>query len=349
MSFFDFLGFGNSKPKVEITENLIAAAKVAKKELDSENNFFKTFDDDDFCKTYADDLTQVFICCDKLMNEVTDVLELNKNNFNTQPLTHLIFASADDMFNIIGSSESIREFATTNEFLLLPEESKIYAFLIADKKIKKQLGVAEVNGQIQYDVMQKFLYFDSEYFSAAIATNLETLREKLRVRFVFMLVQKFNGIVAHLKQQKEDLRIQIELEKSKLLLNKNLAETNTIQNVVDDLEKKYDSITKLLTPEYQQDEFHKFLQSCDTFMNKRDMHYKINSLGLIYENYDENSSSVNDVNDDEIMSLDFPEFTLVYSEKNSTDKVGFFVSVSKKDAVDSIEKVNAIRNKSRYV
>lgn len=345
MSFFDFLGFGNSKPKVEITENLIAAAKVAKKELDNENNFFKTFDDDDFCKTYADDLTQVFICCDKLMNEVPDVLELNKDNFNTQPLTHLIFASADDMFNIIGSSESIRNFTNNSEYIFLSEESNIYAFLIADKKIKKQFVVAEIDGKIVNDVMQNILYFENEYFAATMATDLNILKDKLRLRFVFLLIQKYIKSIEVLQQQKENLRSQIELEKSKLLVNKDLKEITIIQKNVDELDTKYKEITKVLTPENQQEELHKFLQNCNTFMSGQKMNYKVNPLGFIYDN----NSINNDCNNDEVMELNFPEFTLNFDENNSTNKVGFFVNIAKKDVKDCIEKVNTIRSKSRFV
>ena len=119
MGLLSFLGFGNNKNKVEITDNLIAAAQLVKTELDNKNNYFKTLDNEDFCKKYAVELAQVFACCDTLMSKIPNVLELNKNNFNTQPLIHLLFASADDMFNIIGASDSMRNFANNNEYIFL--------------------------------------------------------------------------------------------------------------------------------------------------------------------------------------------------------------------------------------
>ena len=342
MGLLSFLGFGNNKNKVEITDNLIAAAQLAKTELDNKNNYFKTLDNEDFCKKYAVELAQVFACCDTLMSKIPNVLELNKNNFNTQPLIHLLFASADDMFNIIGASDSMRNFANNNEYIFLPDENNIYAFLIADKKIKKQFGVAEVDGKIVNDVMQNILYFENEYFATAMATDLEKLKNKLRLRFVFLLIQKYIKTIEVLKQQKENLRSQIELEKSKLLVNKNLPEITIIQKNVDELDTKYKEISKILTPENQQQELHKFLQNCNSFMSEQNMNYKVNAMGLIY---DENIDS----NNNEIMELDFPEFTLNFEENNSTNKVGFFVAITKKDIKYCIEKVNAIRSKSRFV
>ena len=154
--------------------------------------------------------------------------------------------------------------------------------------------------------------------------------------------KKYIKTIEILQQQKENLRSQIELEKSKLLVNKNLSEITIIQKNVDELDTKYKEISKILTPENQQQELHKFLQNCNSFMSEQNMNYKVNAMGLIY---DENIDS----NNNEIMELDFPEFTLNFEENNSTNKVGFFVAITKKDIKYCIEKVNAIRSKSRFV
>lgn len=150
--------------------------------------------------------------CAGLVAHLPGPIDINRHAFANDPLVHALFATADDIDQMLGRSQAIRDFLAEPQCW---ESEYFYALFAARRQEKKQLGIAQQGDMLQNDVPQVVMYFCDQTLVEPHC-NLEITLENLRNRGLESLLHTFHDHVEALRSERDGLRADVSMERAHL-------------------------------------------------------------------------------------------------------------------------------------
>ena len=279
----------------------------------------------DFEKALAFPVQHALGYCDGLVSQLPGPIEINRHAFVTDPLVHALFATPDDIGQMLGRSQAVRDFLASPYSW---EADHFYTMLAARRQQKRQLGMAQQGDVVRTDVPQTVLYFSSHTLiepSCELETTLRTVREKA----FESLLQTFHAHVEALRIEREGLRSDVSCSRAHLSVLRGTSggaayEVSTRQ--LNELDAQLNEKCLSLQPEQLIEALADFLQSPEPALHLTPVSITVDRLGVIKENA---------LDDPSASTLNFPEL----STRDMRLHLAMLARVSREEAAEAVEKV----------
>jgi hypothetical protein len=235
--------------------------------------------------------------CEGLVAGLPGPVDINREAFAHDPLVHALFATADDIDQMLGRSQAVRDFVASPERF---ESDEFHALFAARRHMKKQLGMARQGDLIQAEVPQEVVYFGDQLLVEPTC-RVEDLREKLRCRTLDSLLLTFRTHVDALRLERDGLRADASVERAHLtvLRGKTESEDHALHTRhLANLEAKLRSTAQSLMPDQLLDALADFLRQPEESLSTRETRITIDRLGVVCDD---------NPDDGNLSTLDFPE------------------------------------------
>ena len=235
--------------------------------------------------------------CDGIISALPGPFEINRAAFSVDPLVHALFATAEDIEQMLGRSQAIRDFLAEPQCWA---NDRFFALLAARRQQKNQLGLAQQGDVIRRDVPQTVVYFHDQTLIEPFCI-LDTTLESLRNRLFDSLLLTFREHVDALRAQREGMRTDVAQERAHLNIIRGKApgeEFELRSRHVDELEAKLRETAESLMPEQQLTALSEFLGKPDHWLRFSEISITIDRLGIVSD------AEPDDVN---VHTLKFPE------------------------------------------
>ena len=265
--------------------------------------------------------------CDGLVAALPGPIDINRKAFSSDPLVHALFATADDIDQMLGRSQAVRD------FLADPccwESEYFYALFAARRQQKKQLGIAQQGELIQNDVPQLVLYFSDQTLIEPCC-QLEITTGKLRQRALDSLLRTFHDHVDALRQEREGLRADAAAERAHLTLLHGTTPGNAYEvrtRHLAELDARLRESAELLMPEHLSAALAEFLLSPEPSLKLTPFSVNVDRLGIVSDAADDGLN---------VHRLNFPELT-------ARDKRLHLVTLARIHRDEALEAVEMVRD-----
>jgi len=273
--------------------------------------------------------------CEGLVAALPGPIAIDRRAFGADPLVHALFATAGDIDEMLGRSQSIRETIDHPETW---QGDHFHAMLAARRQQKKQFGMARQGDIIRNDVAQEILYF-SDQTLVEPSCDLETTRRKLRDKALDSLLHSFNAHVDALRREREHLRIDASDEHAQLAQlarhpgDDPLAGETRTRHLAE-LDFRLRESAEALTPEHLLINLMAFLRTPETALCLHSVSVTVDRLGVVHP----------EANDDEqVETLRFPELI----SRDRRQHIAMLVTIPCQDALAAVEK--ARDRQHRYI
>ena len=263
--------------------------------------------------------------CAGLAASLPGPIDINRKAFATDPLVHALFGTADDIVQMLGRSQEIRDFLAEPEGLA---NEYFYALFAARRMQKKQLGMAQHGDVIQNDVPQLVVYFSSQTLVEP-ATDLAATQAKIRTRGLESLLHTFHDHVETLRNEREGLRADISVERAHhtVLHGKTPGREYEIgTRHLAELDTKLRQHTELLMPEQLLKALADFLRAPEPALHLQPVSITVDRLGIVCDAADD------DIN---VHTLNFPEL----SGRDKRLYLAMLTRISRDEALEAVETV----------
>ena len=265
--------------------------------------------------------------CAGLVAHLPGPIDINRQSVASDPLVHALFATADDIDQMLGRSQAIRD------FLSEPcswESDHFYAMFAARRQQKKQLGMEQQGDVIRNDVPQLVLYFSGQ---TLIEPNcqLENTLHGLRCKALESLLHTFHSHVELLRHERDGLRADAVVERSHLsglglrgttgspayaMGTRHLAE----------LSEKLQQNAEALMPEHLITALAEYLQSPEPALHLTPVTITVDRLGIVRDDAKADLSA---------HTLNFPELTA----RDRRLHLAMLARIRRDEAVEAVEMV----------
>ena len=268
--------------------------------------------------------------CAGLVDALPGPIDISRQHFSSDPLVHALFATADDIEQMLGRSEAIRDYLERPESWDTPH---FYALLAARREQKKTLGMAAQGEVIQNDVPQEVVYF-CHHTLIEPSTTLKSTCEQLRFRALDSLLRTFQSHVQRLRDTREGLRAELGVERAHLAtLSGRDHEDQYAQftRASASLNEHLQQTANSLMPDPLLATLARFLSTPESLLTLKPVTVTIDRLGVI---------SAPDDNDQSINTLTFPELT-------ARDRRQHMVILARIDRSEARAAVEAVRHQQQ--
>jgi len=149
--------------------------------------------------------------CERLAAAVPGPVTVDAAAFAADPVVHSLFATADDIGDMLGRSRELRDVLADPAHVAAAE---FHALLGLRRREKAVSGVALEGGVLRQDVPQRLLYF-ADHTLGEIAADVESTRHRLRLAVFDSLARSFAAWVAELRQQRLDTGTALQIERAR--------------------------------------------------------------------------------------------------------------------------------------
>lgn len=272
--------------------------------------------------------------CRGLVDALPGPIEINRHSFSADPLVHALFATANDIDEMLGRSQAIRD------FLQRPEcwaSDCFCAMLAARRQQKTQLGLARQGDVIRSDVPQVVLYFSDQTLIEPCC-DPEMARQRLQARALDSLLQTFNQHVEHLRHERQSLRTDLSCEQAFLTAmrqhrTQSEAEEKHTRRLLE-LDLRLRQNNESLMPETLADLLADFLRHPENALSLKPVSMRIDRLGIVHDG---------DPESDDAQTIVFPELT----SRDRRQHLATLVRISRAEALTAVEQ--ARDRQKRYV
>ncbi|MGA9394532.1 MAG: hypothetical protein WCA83_00030 [Azonexus sp.] len=237
--------------------------------------------------------------CEGLVAALPGPIDINRQSFASDPLIHALFATADDIEQMLGRSQAVRDFLAGPESL---EEDYFYALFTARRQQKKQIGSAQHGDVIQIDVPQVVVYFGDQTLIEP-SCDLDTTLANLRCQALQSLLLTFHEHVEALRSEREGLRTDTAMERAHLTVLRGKssgpefqAHTRHLAHLEADLREK----AATLMPDQLIQALADYMSAPDTSLRLTPTNITVDRLGIVSDQAESDDINVN--------TLSFPEF-----------------------------------------
>ena len=150
--------------------------------------------------------------CEGLIEALPGPINITRQAFSGDPRVPALFATADDIDQMLGRSQAVRDFLAEPQCW---ESEYFYALFAARRQQKKQLGIGQQGDVLQNDVPQVVVYF-SDQTLVEPHCNLEVTLENLRCRGLESLLRTFHDHVETLRSERDGLRADVSMQRAHL-------------------------------------------------------------------------------------------------------------------------------------
>jgi len=220
--------------------------------------------------------------CGDLVSSLPAAVDVGRHAFGRNPLVHALFASADDISWMLGSSEAVRD------YLEQPgcwESDHFYTLLAARRQEKRQLGLALQGEIVHADVPQTVLYF-SDHVLVEPSCDLETTRSRLRQAAFDSLLKSFRAHVEALRQERNSLAADRSLEQAHLAVREGQPGQTGIAvhtRHLAELEAHLRRVADSLLPEHLEEALASYLLVPEISLRLEPATFRVDRLGILAE------------------------------------------------------------------
>lgn len=268
--------------------------------------------------------------CEGLVAALPGPVDIDRQSFSSDPLVHALFATADDIDQMLGRSQAIRDFLAEPQSW---ENEFFYALFAARRQQKKQLGMAQHGDVIQNDVPQTVVYFQ-DHTLVEPHCNLRATQESLRGNALASLLRTFHEHVDALRAEREGLRADASVERAHLTVLRGKtpgAEYQVHTRHLADLDAKLRATAESLMPDQLLGALCEFLQAPETSLGLSPISITVDRLGVV---------SDQPANDIDVHTLNFPEL-------RGRDKRQYMVMLARIRRDEAQAAVEAVRDQQR--
>lgn len=263
--------------------------------------------------------------CDGLVAALPGPIDINRQAFSNDPLVHALFATAGDIEQMLGRSESVRDFLASPAGL---EHEHFYALFAARRQEKKQLGIVQHGDVIQNDVPQRVIYFSAQALIEPDG-DLAITRDKLRTKALESLLHTFNTHIEALRNEREGLRADASVERAHLMVMKGASAGQNIAvhtRHLQELDTRLRESVASLMPDEMLNALGTFLHNPEQALHLKPCTVTIDRLGVVCDPVPDDAN---------IHTLNFPELTA----RDNRLHIALLARISRDEALEAVETV----------
>lgn len=218
--------------------------------------------------------------CEGLVSALPSAIEVGRQAFGRDALVHALFATADDIGHMLGSSQAVRDYLERPDCW---ENDHFYTLLAARRQEKRQLGLAMQGDVIHADVPQTVLYF-CDHVLVEPNCDLETTRSRLRRAAFDSLLKSFRAHVEALRQEKDSLAADRSLERAHLAMLEDKAGEPGIAvgtRHLAELDAHLRRLADSLLPEHLEEALASYLQAPEMSLRLEPATFRVDRLGVL--------------------------------------------------------------------
>ena len=263
--------------------------------------------------------------CAGLVDALPGPLAINRQAFASDPLIHALFATADDIDQMLGRSQAIRD------FLAEPanrDDAHFYAMLAARRQQKKQFGMTQRGELVENDVPQVVLYFSGQTLIEP-SCDLAATRQQLRDRALESLLHSFHSHVDSLRQERESLRADAAQQRSHLTVLHGSTpgqEYRVATRHLADLDARLRQSAESLMPEPLIEALAAFLCTPESALKLAPVSITIDRLGIVSETPSDDPAA---------QTINFPELCA----RDQRLHLAMLVRISRDEALAAVDRV----------
>ncbi len=282
--------------------------------------------DVDFRHRLAPALERTLEYCAGIVDALPGPVDVSRPAFVEDPLVHALFATADDVQQMLGRSQAIRDYLADPACW---RSDHFYALLAARRRQKKQLGMTVQGDVIQNDVPQIVLFF-SDHTLLEPNCDLELTLHKLRQRARDSLLTTFHEHVQALRHEREGLRADLSVERAHLTVLQGQTASPSYQvhtRHLSELDARLRETAESLMPEQLVVALAEFLHRPEISLRVSPVSININRLGIV---------SPDNTGEAGVDTLNFPELTT----RDQRQHLVMLARIDREEARAAVDKVN---------
>ncbi|MDR1995450.1 hypothetical protein [Azonexus sp.] len=269
----------------------------------------------------ATPLTHALGYCAGLVDALPGPIAVDRQSFASDPLVHALFATADDINQMLGRSQAVRDFLSSPASC---QADHFHALLVARHQEKQQLGMKRRGDLIENDVPQRVLFFSNQTLIAP-QCDLGDLRERLRGMALESLLQTFQAHLDALRHERDDLRADASVERTYLTVLHATSgrEIEGCTRHLAELDARLRQIADTLMPDPLLDALGDFLLKPEPALRLTPFSISVDRLGVVRDPTDDAS----------VQTLHFPEL----STRDQRLHLAMLVRISRAEALEAVE------------
>ncbi len=252
-----------------------------------------------FEKRLAPAVQNALTYCDGLVAALPGPVDISRQAFAADPLVHALFATADDIDQMLGRSQAVRD------FLAEPcawEGDHFYAMFAARRQYRRQFGMAQQGDVIRNDVPQMLLYFSGQTLIEP-SCRLEVTLHGLRCKAFESLLHTFGAHVEALRREREGLRTDASIEHAHLTILRGTSGGDEFAVTTRHLAELSDRLrdnAESLTPDHLTGALADYLQQPAAALRLSPVSLSVDRLGVVHDSANGNG---------DVQTINFPELT----------------------------------------
>lgn len=278
-----------------------------------------------FEKNLAGPLEYALGYCDGLISTLPGPIDINRQAFANDPLVHALFATANDIVQMLGRSQAVRDYLGEPGCW---ENEYFYALFAARRQQKRQLGMAAQGNVLQIDVPQTVVYF-SDHTLIQPTNSLESTLKNLRTGSLDSLLNTFHEHVEALRAEREGLRADLSVERAHLTVCRGSPpghDQAIHSRHLEELDQRLRQTAESLMPDQLLDALAEFLHAPEKSLALTPVTITVDRLGIVS---DTGSGDAN------VHTLDFPEL----SARDKRHYLVILARISRDEAMEAVETV----------
>jgi hypothetical protein len=271
--------------------------------------------------------------CAGLVAALPGPIEINRRSFGNDLLVHALFATPNDIDDMLGRSQAVRDFLERPECWA---SDCFCAMLAARRQQKHQFGMAQQGNIIRADVPQEVLYFSDQTLIEPCC-DLATTRHRLQAKALESLLRAFNSHVDTLRHEREHLRADLSMEHAQLIAiqkrHDDIEEEKHTRHLVE-LDFNLRQNGEALMPENLVDVLADFLRHPETALSLTPVSICIDRMGIVHDAGQDDSDA---------QTIVFPEL----SSRDRRQHLATLVRISRDEALNAVNKSR--ERQKRYI
>lgn len=263
--------------------------------------------------------------CDGLVAALPGPVDLNRHAFSNDPLVHALFATAEDIEQMLGRSQAVRDYLVEPYSL---DSEYFYAMFTARRQQKRQLGVAVEGEVVHTDVPQLVVYFSDQTLIEPSCT-LKTTQDRLRARALDSLLTSFHDQVESLRNERDGMRADMSVERAHLTVLRGKTEGKEYAvrtRHIAELDDRLRSTAESLMPEHLLQTLADFLRAPEPSLNLSPVSLTLDRLGIVDQGGADNGN---------VQTINFPEL----SSRDKRLHLAMLARIHCDEAREAVEKV----------
>lgn len=218
--------------------------------------------------------------CDELVTSLPGRIDINRRAFSLDPLVHAFFATPQDIEEMLGRSQTLREYLSDPKS---HGSEHFHALFAARRREKRAMGLALQGEMLRQDVPQTLLYFSSHTLTA-VAADLQATRRMLSTAAFDSLLKSFFAQADAIRQERQGLQGECDLQRARLKGLPGGTGTSVIaehQKKLTGLELGILNMTASLQPDHLVDALASFLSKPELALRLEPVKVQVDRNGVI--------------------------------------------------------------------